>query len=121
MQQYEKRNLGSRTELGNLISGLDEDTIALQYQYIKRNSHPLGKKDELLDPIDGSQYGEWHSRYHPFLRDFQKRFGFYDLFLVGAESGRIVYSVFKGLDFATSLIDGPCAKTGSFRLCPCTR
>ena len=65
----------------------------------------------MLDPVDGSQYGEWHSQYHPFLRDFQKRFGYYDLFLVDAETGRIVYSVFKELDFATSLIDGPCAKS----------
>lgn len=72
----------------------------------------MGQKDELLDPIDGSHHGEWHSQYHPFLRDFQKRFDYYDLFLVESETGRIVYSVFKELDFATSLVDGPYAKSG---------
>ena len=37
-----------------------------------------------------------------------KRLGIYDFFLVDADSGTIVYSVFKELDFVTSL------KTGSF-------
>ena len=112
MQAYAKGNRGERLDTNALIAQLDDDTLALQYQYIKNNAHPLGEKDALLDPIDGSQYGEWHSQYHPFLRDFQKRFGYYDLFLVDAETGRIVYSVFKELDFATSLIDGPYAKSG---------
>ncbi|RLJ17806.1 methyl-accepting chemotaxis protein [bacterium endosymbiont of Escarpia laminata] len=95
-----------------LLKGLDADAVALQYQYIKANPNPLGEKDKLIDPIDGTQYGEWHGQFHPFLRDFQQRFGYYDIFLVGAESGRIVYSVFKELDFATSLKNGAYANSG---------
>ncbi len=111
MQAYKQRNQNDRVDIQALMSGLDDDAIALQYHYIKNNTHPLGAKHELLDPIDGSQYGEWHYQYHPFLRDFQQRFGYYDLLLVDAKYGRIVYSVLKELDFATSLIDGPYAQT----------
>lgn len=43
MPAYQKSNLGERVGLDSLMSGLDDDTIALQYQYIKHNSHPLGQ------------------------------------------------------------------------------
>jgi len=111
LQAYQSRNPGAQVDVKALMSGLDDDAVALQYHYIKNSAHPLGEKDELLDPIDGSQYGQWHYQYHPFLRDFQRRFGYHDLLLVDARSGRIVYSVFKELDFATSLIDGPYAQS----------
>jgi PAS domain S-box-containing protein len=35
------------------------------------------------------------------------RFGYYDIFLIEPEGGHIVYSVYKEVDFATSLRDGP--------------
>ena len=110
-REFQVRN-NSKVDTEALLDGLDDTAVALQYHYISNNSHKLGEKDGLLDPIDGSQYGEWHSQYHSFLRDFQKRFGYYDLFLVDIDSGRIVYSVFKELDFATSLVDGPYAQSG---------
>ncbi|MBL3598639.1 MAG: methyl-accepting chemotaxis protein [gamma proteobacterium endosymbiont of Lamellibrachia anaximandri] len=111
-KEYKNRNRGGRANTDMLLKGLDADAVALQYQYIKANPNPLGEKDKLIDPIDGTQYGEWHAQFHPFLRDFQQRFGYYDIFLVDAETGRIVYSVFKELDFATSLKHGAYANTG---------
>ncbi|MEW7983841.1 MAG: hypothetical protein AB2812_14030 [Candidatus Sedimenticola endophacoides] len=48
---------------------------------------------------------------HAIFRDFQRRFGYYDIFLVEPERGHIVYSVFKELDFATSLKDGSFAQS----------
>ena len=45
------------------------------------------------------------------MRQFLETFGYYDIFLVDNDSGRIVYSVFKELDFGTSLLNGPWAKT----------
>ena len=36
-----------------------------------------------------------------------EKFGYYDIFLVEPDNGRVVYSVFKELDYATSLVDGP--------------
>jgi methyl-accepting chemotaxis protein len=110
--EYGRRNPGGKIDVEKLLNSLDEDAIALQFQYIKANENPLGEKDKLMNPLDGTQYGNWHEQFHPFLRDFQQRFGFYDLFLVDIETGRIVYSVFKELDFATSLKDGPYADSG---------
>ncbi|MEZ4662135.1 MAG: hypothetical protein R2911_31685 [Caldilineaceae bacterium] len=38
--------------------------------------------------------------------------GYYDIFLIDIRSGNIIYSVFKEVDFATSLADGPYSESG---------
>lgn len=83
----------------------------LQYRYIAANPHPVGAKDELVTAgVD--RYDDVHARYHPVIRSYLRRFGYYDIFLVEPESGVIVYSVFKEADYATSLITGPYRDTG---------
>jgi methyl-accepting chemotaxis protein len=89
---------------------ISENTAALQYLYIKANPNPLGEKDELVDAGDGSAYSEVHVEYHEFFRDIVEDNGLYDLFLVDL-AGDIVYTVFKEIDFATSLTGGPYAET----------
>lgn len=83
----------------------------LQDLYIRRNEHPLGSKDSLDDAGDGSAYSRTHARYHPILRGVQKRFGLYDLFIADADTGDVVYSVFKEVDYGTSLRNGAFAET----------
>jgi len=78
--------------------------------YIQDNPNPLGKKDLLNKADDGSRYSDFHGVYHPVLRNYLNKFGYYDLFLVEPDSGHIVYSVFKELDYATSLLNGEYAK-----------
>ncbi|MCB0318659.1 MAG: methyl-accepting chemotaxis protein, partial [Bdellovibrionales bacterium] len=95
----------------SILNSLDGDSIALQYFYISQNKNPLGSKHELDRAQDVSWYSKLHSKYHPSIRHFLEEFGFYDIFLVDSETGDIVYSVFKELDFTTSLIDGPYADT----------
>ena len=60
---------------------------------------------------DASAYTKAHALYHPILRNLQEKYGLYDLFLVDAASGRLVYSVCKEIDFAASLRTGPIAGT----------
>ena len=72
---------------------------------------PWGEKDQLDAAADGSAYSRLHAKYHPAIRSFLKKFGYYDIFLVDHETGDIVYSVFKELDYTTSLVDGPYAET----------
>ncbi len=110
--EYSRRNPGETAATDSLIAGLDPIALAMQYRYIGANRNPLGNKDELFDADDGTVYSAWHAYYHPFFRDFLERFGYYDIFLVDQRSGRIVYSVFKELDFATSLKSGPYADSG---------
>ena len=49
------------------------------------------------------------------LSEFKNRFGFYDVFLIEPQDGRIVYSVEREIDFGTSLFDGPHSDTNLAR------
>ena len=51
----------------------------------------------------------------PRIRSYLEKFGFYDIFLIDNETGHIVYSVFKEVDFATSLLTGPYKETNFAR------
>ena len=105
-----ERNLKSDVKIGNTMSDKKEARI-LQYQYISNNPHPLGSK-LLLESADTlSSYGKTHLRYHPSIKNYLEKFGYYDIFIVDDETGNIVYSVFKEVDYATSLFDGPFSNT----------
>ena len=109
-QEYASRNNGARLP-DTLLEGLDADSIALQYAYIRANEHPLGEKHKLVSAGGPSTYDSVHEKLHPIIRNYLERFGYYDIFLVDPHTGDIVYSVFKELDYSTSLIDGPYAET----------
>jgi len=89
--------------------------LIAQYLYIADNPHALGTKDELLAREDGTRYSRAHARFHPRLRSFLKRFGYYDVFLVDARTGDVVYTTFKELDFSTNLNSGPYKDTALAR------
>lgn len=108
--EYQART-GSEPPIEQAFRMLDDDSIALQYQYIRMNRHPLGSKHLLDRADDASRYTLQHGIYHPIIRSYLEKFGYYDIFLVDSDTGDIVYSVFKELDYSTSLIDGPYAKT----------
>ncbi len=105
-ERYKEKNDGAAPGIGNLLKSLDSQSTRLQYRYISSNSLPLGAKDELYDADDGSTYAKIHSKYHPIFRTFLQKFGYYDIFLIDHKTGKVVYSVFKELDFGTSLLDG---------------
>jgi methyl-accepting chemotaxis protein len=93
----------------------DLETRILQYYYIAANPHNTGSKLQLNEATDGSRYSAAHRLYHPIIRDYLERFGYYDIFLVDPETGHIIYSVFKEVDFGTSLISGPYRDTNFAR------
>lgn len=119
LRRYNADNKDSQEEaeslVNKLVSPLDADAIMLQYQYIQQNPNALGSKELLDDAGDGSDYSLSHSLYHPIIRSYLQKFGYYDIFLVDISSGDIVYSVFKEVDYATSLRDGPYAGTNLAR------
>ena len=114
-QQYTRLNDGRGGRAQDKLNELKVSTKKLQYNYISNNPNPLGEKDALASADDGTQYSQWHKKYHPSIQKFLKEFNYYDIFLVDNETGHIVYSVFKELDFATSLKDGPYANTNFAR------
>ncbi len=116
-KQYQESNHGlDPTGLGQKLASLDADSLALHYQYISNNPNPLGSKDALDQAEDSTEWSKLHGTYHPAIRSFLNEFGYYDIFLVDSVTGDIVYSVFKELDFTTSLIDGPFSNTNFARV-----
>lgn len=83
----------------------------LQELYIASNPNEVGAKYKLDDPHDGSRYSQSHRFFHPIIRNYLKKFGYYDVFLVDAKTGNIVYTCFKEVDFGTSLRSGPFRNT----------
>jgi methyl-accepting chemotaxis protein len=111
-KEYQRRNAAAPAEsLAQLVAKRDAVTSALQHAYIVRNPNPLGQKDKLASVGSDFAYNRAHASYHPGLEQAQKSFGFYDIFLIDTETDRVVYTVFKELDFGTSLNDGIAAKT----------
>jgi len=110
-QQYRSINKEKSIDVDTLLSQLDSNAIALQYRYISENKNPLGSKEQLNSIKDGSEYDNTHQKFHPHTRDFLNYFGYYDIFIADSDTGNIIYSVFKELDYATSLTDGPYANS----------
>ncbi|MEM9587809.1 MAG: methyl-accepting chemotaxis protein [Planctomycetota bacterium] len=109
-QEYFGRNQ-TEAPVDGQFAGLDLDSLFLQHQYIAANPNPLGNKELLDRAEDETEYSKLHGKYHPIVRNYLNQFGYYDIFLCDLESGDIVYSVYKELDFTTSLIDGPYSET----------
>ncbi|NTS78914.1 HAMP domain-containing protein, partial [Catenovulum sp. SM1970] len=103
--KFEKENR-AKAPLRDMLS-LSDEAIFFQHQYIAANPHPLGEKNNLNTSSDDSRYSSVHSQYHSVFNSTLQRYGYYDIFLIKPDTGHIVYSVFKELDFATSLKYGP--------------
>lgn len=116
--RYFKDNVIARVNQGSNATVNHENLItssvqgqALQYWYTIKNPNPSDEKHKLDSIPVNSRYNTVHLKYHPVLRRFLERFGYYDIFLIDEESGEIVYTVYKEMDFGTSLLDGPFSVT----------
>ncbi len=94
------------------MNTLDKKALILQDQYIASNPHPLGSKLKLQVSSKNNAYDAVHKNYHPIFTRMLERYDFYDIFIADANDGNVVYSVYKELDFATSLRSGPHAGSG---------
>ncbi|MFT2092643.1 methyl-accepting chemotaxis protein [Paraglaciecola sp. 2405UD69-4] len=111
-QQYNASNPTPTANVENVLSNFSNTTLTLQYDFIAGSPYPLGEKDTLYDLNNGSTYASLHSRYHPSFRNYLQEFGYYDIFIADIQTGNIVYSVFKELDYATNISTGPYADSG---------
>ena len=113
--EFGRRNDGRVLPTDQYLSRLDADSVALQYHYIRQNVHPIGSKQLLDRASDRSKYSGTHADVHPIIRNYLDRFGYDDILLIDSESGDIIYSVDKAIDFSTSLNDGAVAQTNMGR------
>jgi methyl-accepting chemotaxis protein len=103
---------GQGRSAADYLATLNENSLALQFEYIVENPNPVGAKDDLMAAPGFQIYNKVHEQWHSSFKDFLDRFGYYDIFLIDDETGHILYSVFKEVDFATSLKDGPYSDSG---------
>ncbi len=117
--EFRNQNAGQSPPVEEYLCRMHPDTVAFQYHYIRANNNPLGSKHLLDHARDKSQYSTSHAKYHPIIRSYLEKFGYYDIFLADLETGDIIYSVFKELDYTVSLKDGSISQTNfakAFRL-----
>jgi len=81
--------------------------IRLQFAYIAKHKVSDQGRRGINNAGDGSDYSAVHEKYHPRLRRIVEKFGYYDLYLIDYQTGRVIYDVNKDRVFGTSLLDGP--------------
>jgi serine phosphatase RsbU (regulator of sigma subunit) len=104
------RNLEIKTVLEEEISR-NPEAVILHNLYIIDNPDKVGEKHKFISAGDKSSYTKAHAKYHPVIKDFLEKFGYYDIFLIDNKTGNIVYTVYKEVDFASSLTEGPYRNT----------
>ncbi len=102
---------GERLSADYIVPKSDAGVVA-QHYYLAENDNPVGSKHHLLTPDVDNRYNNYHAKYHEGFRYFLELFEYYDVFLVEPERGDIVYSVFKEVDYGTSLFTGPYSDSG---------
>jgi methyl-accepting chemotaxis protein len=106
-----RKATGSDPDSRMLVASLDDVAAKLQELYIQGNDYPFGEKAGLDAADDPSAYTRAHAVYHPIFRNLKEKYGLYDMFLMDATTGRLIYSVCKEIDFGALLRTGPIAGT----------
>ena len=112
----------------NLLPGLDKitggsqsaeglvpaDAVGrhLQVEYIADNPYPVGQKYKLSEASAASGYDAVHAEFHPLMQRLARIAGYYDINLIDAQTGDVVYTVAKEADFGTNIYSGPYAESG---------
>lgn len=92
--------LGASFKAQDLIAK-DPSGLILQDLYIKLNTN--SKKSDLVDAKDDSLYTFFHKKHHAWFNTFTNENELYDLFLVNHQTGQILYTVQKEIDFGNNL------------------
>ena len=108
-------NLDKKTFLATEQSP-DSNCRVLQNIYMVNNPFPVSEKHRLDSASDRSTYSAHHHKLHPFFRNYMEKFGYYDIFLIDIHNGNIIYTVYKEVDFGTSLETGPFRNTNLARV-----
>lgn len=112
---YEEKNTANAPTVEQYFKDFEEHHWMLQYQYMIKNPNDIGEKF-LMDAPDGeySAYSTGHKSFHEVFRDYANNLGYGDIYFVNAE-GEVTYSLQKGFELGTSLVDGPFADSGLAR------
>jgi PAS domain S-box-containing protein len=107
IQSYYKEHFNrdfKPSEISQLIP-TDPVALVLQNSYILESKNKVQTSSELFSFQD--YYSMVHGQMDDFFQEVMSSYGHKDLFLIEKNKGRIIYSVSKRIDFATSLFEGP--------------
>ena len=90
---------------------IEDPTATLHQSYINENPFAAGERQLLNNAGTGQPYDRQHESYHNYFTSFRDELNLYDVFLINPQ-GDVIYSVYKELDFATNLLDGPYSDSG---------
>lgn len=91
----------------------DAQGLRLQHRYIANNPNPQGKRDLYEGPsATPDAYDAVHKTYHAHFLDMMRQLKLYDIFLIDDQTGDVLYTVEKEIDFATNLTTGPYRNSG---------
>lgn len=110
-QEYARRNNGLTIDTKPILEQLTDSAYAMQYQYLANNPNPVGTKGNFVSAKNGSAYDNAHQEIHARVKGFVDAYGYSDVYIVDPTTGQIVYSYAKEIDFGTSLLNGPFAKS----------
>jgi class 3 adenylate cyclase len=101
-----RRQLGPQVDIKDYLP-TGAAAYILQDRYIISNPNRTGQRRAMADAGDGSTYSRVHARFHPILRHAAATLNFYDFMMIDPRTGRIIYSVTKEADFASSVTARP--------------
>lgn len=84
------------------IAFRDTSASAVSAGYAANNPYPLEQRDNLLAAEGRTSYNAVHAKYHAWLRDLAHKKNLNDILILDNQ-GNVVYSVYKGYDFAANM------------------
>lgn len=93
----------------------DAKTIRFQTDYIARNPNAIDDKYKMVSADNGTAYDRAHSLYHDYFLDMAEAGNLSDIALVDPQTGYVIYTVYKGTEFAANLRNGHLEHTGMAR------
>ena len=85
---------------------LNINALLLQEFYIANNHFSSNNRINIDSLPQNFYYNSVHKKHHHVIRSFMNRFGYYDVFFIDNETANIVYTVYKEIEFASSLNAG---------------
>lgn len=115
LETYAKKNTSQGVPIDEYFKSFTDNHWLLQYHYIVNNPNPVGEKYKMDAPLNEfSAFSSGHQGYHEVFRSYAEQLGYGDIYLVDAE-GTVTYSLQKGFELGTSLVDGAFSDSGLAR------
>jgi HAMP domain-containing protein len=102
LQNYYTQHFKDVVNIPNVDSTINKLVPTNNKSILLQNQYLVGTKETFKN----IPYFEVHKKYHNAISSFINTYEFYDLLLIEDETGYIIYSVSKEVDFGTSLLSG---------------